>query len=308
MTEVPAVHDCPFCMGAGCPRCGGGEVDDRELCQAPSEPGMYADIPNEVYHADRNSLSSSGARHLLATCPAQFHHDLHNPREYSQDYFDVGTAFHTLLFGVGPEIVEIKENDWRKDAAKDAQAKAWADGKTPLLSKQLLQVKAMVEAARENDIAATLLSEGMAEHSLYWRDKETGVMLRARPDWMCRSGNRLIIVDGKSADTSAPQAFSKAAVNLGYAMQGDFYRRGVIALGMDPDPGFLFLVVAKTLPHLVSVIELDADALAYGAARNRRAIDLYADCRETGTWPDWGSDVHLVSLPRWTYHAEESSR
>lgn len=27
----PAVRDCPFCKGEGCPSCGGGHVDDREL-------------------------------------------------------------------------------------------------------------------------------------------------------------------------------------------------------------------------------------------------------------------------------------
>lgn len=305
---VPAVHDCPFCRGASCSHCGGGEVDDREICAAPTEPGMYADIPNEVYHADLNSLSSSGARHLLATCPAQFHHDLHNPREHSEDYFDVGTAFHTLAFGVGPEIVEIEEKDWKKDAAKTARAEAWKAGKTPLLTKQLAQVRAMADALRGNDIAATLLGEGMAEHSLYWTDKETGVMLRARPDWMCWSNGRLIEVDGKSAETSSPRHFSKAAANLGYAMQADFYRRGAIALGLDPDPAFLFLVVAKTPPYLVSPIELDAEAMAFGAARNRRAIDLYAHCRDTDTWPDWGNDVHLVGLPRWAYYQEETAQ
>ena len=39
---------------------------------APIEPGIYDKIPDEIYHGDRNSLSSTGARKLLApSCPAK---------------------------------------------------------------------------------------------------------------------------------------------------------------------------------------------------------------------------------------------
>lgn len=274
---------------------------------APTEPGMYADVPNSVYHADKNSVSSSGLQHLLNTCPAQFKHDRDNPRTESVGHFDMGTAFHTLTLGVGPELVEIKAQTWDTKAAREGRASAWAEGKTPLLTKQLVIVKAMATAVRSNDIAITLLCDGAAERSLYWPDPVTGVMLRCRPDWLPDSGGRLIMVDLKSAESADPAAFSKAAANFGYAMQAPFYRSGAIALDLDPDPAFVFIVVSKKPPYLVSVVELDAEAMAYGAARNRRAIDLYARCAETDTWPDWGTDVHLVSLPRWAHYAEEST-
>jgi hypothetical protein len=55
----------------------------------------------------------------------------------------------------------------------------------------------------------------------------------------------------------------------------------------------------------VSVIELTAKALAYGQARNRRAIDRIAECAATDTWPDHSGEIHLVDLPRRAYIAEE---
>lgn len=276
--------------------------------EVPTERGMYADVSNKAYHADHNSLSHSGAQHLLNTCPAQFKYDRDHPRTTSEDYFDVGTAFHTLTLGDGPEVVEISEKDWKKTTARDERAQAWKEGKTPLLSAQLATVRAMAAAVRANDIAATLLSEGAAERSLYWRDKATGVMLRCRPDWLPATEGRLVMVDLKSADSADPHVFSKSAANLGYASQADWYQRGAIDLELDPDPAFVFIVVAKKPPHLVSVIELDPEAIAYGAARNRRAIDLYAHCCDTDTWPDWSADVHQVGLPRWAYYAEENAR
>jgi hypothetical protein len=48
---------------------------------AITEPGIYQ-MTNEEYHADRGSLSSSGARKLLPpSCPALFRHAQDTPQE-----------------------------------------------------------------------------------------------------------------------------------------------------------------------------------------------------------------------------------
>lgn len=274
---------------------------------APTEPGEYPDVTNSAYHADKLSLSQSGAHHLLTTCPRQFAHDRDHPRVESEGYYDVGTAFHTLTLGTGPEIVVIDENDWKKAEARARRKKAWAEGKTPLLTAQYENVVEMSCAVREHDTAGTLLSDGHAEHSLYVRDPKTDVLLRCRPDWMTRINGRLVIIDLKSADSANPGAFEKAAANYGYPMQAAWYRALAAALGLDSNPAFLFIIVAKKPPHLVSVVEFDAAAMAYGDARARRAIDLYARCMETNDWPDYGTDVHLVGLPRWAYYEEENA-
>jgi hypothetical protein len=60
-------------------------------------PGVYDQVPEHVYHADPipgGSLSSSGARKLLApSCPALFKHDQDNPQPHKKT-FDIGTAAH----------------------------------------------------------------------------------------------------------------------------------------------------------------------------------------------------------------------
>ena len=278
------------------------------VLDAPSEEGVYADVPNDVYHADRNALSSSQARRLLKVAPAQFKYERDHPRTESTDYFDLGTAVHTMTLGVGPEIVRIDADSWRTKKAKDERAEAWAEGKTPVLPEDYALAETMAAALLEHPVAAMLLDGGMVEHSLYARDGATGLMLRARPDSMDNSTGRLIMVDVKTDDTADPDEFAWAAYKYGYSEQADFYRLVAQLLGLDHDPAFLFAVVAKQPPHLVSVIELTADALAYGARRNRRAIDLFARCRETNSWPGHGEDIHLVDLPRRAYYLEENAR
>jgi hypothetical protein len=52
-------------------------------------------------------------------------------------------------------------------------------------------------------------------------------------------------------------------------------------------------------PHLLSVIELDEEYLALGAADVRTALTLYARCSEADEWPGYPTGIHPVEAPRW---------
>lgn len=266
--------------------------------------GVYADIPDHVYHSDRGSLSSSGARKLLPpSCPATFRYEQDNPPA-PKDEYDMGHAVHTLVLGVGAPIVRIDVDAWTTKAAREQRDAARAEGKVPLKAADYDAAVAMANAVRRHPVAAMLLRDGVAEHSIYWRDSETGVMLRARPDWLPRTGpgGRLVIVDYKTSTSASPDKFRSAAADYGYHQQAEWYRDGVAAVGMSEDPAFVFVVQEKKPPYLVSVVELDNDALMLGRRLNRRAIDTYAECVAADHWPTWGDDVHLVSLPTWAFY------
>lgn len=284
-------------------------LDPEGVRIAPAERGVYADIANEVYHRDRPDrvcLSSSLVRRWLKTCPAQWKWEHDHPRTTSTDYFDLGTAVHTLTLGTGPELIVVDAKDWKTTKAKTARAAAWSKHQTPLLPWQYEQAETMSKALLDDDLAGTLLSGGDHELSLYAPDPVTGLMLRGRPDSMNNSTGRLILLDIKTTDDANPDEFAWSAYKFGYAEQAAFYRMLAILLGLDPDPAFVFLVVSTEPPHLVSVIELKAAAVAvYGDSRNRRAIDRIAAAFETDTWPDYSGEIHQVDLPRCAYIAEE---
>lgn len=263
--------------------------------------GVYADIPDHVYHSDKGSLSSSGARSLLTKTPARFRHDQDSPRE-STTAFDIGHAAHALVLGYGEPIAEIEADSWRTKAAKDARDEAYAEGKTPLLSEDVRRVEAMAAALREHPLAEVLFSEGEPERSMYWRDAQTGVWLRSRPDWLPTRPGRLIVTDYKTSTTANPRKFEKSALDYGYHQQHAWYVDGIKELGIDEDPAFLFVVQEKEPPYLVSVCQLDEDAVELGRRRNREAIDLYAKCVADDHWPGFGYEVHQISLPTWAFN------
>lgn len=270
-----------------------------------TEPGIY-DLPEDVYHGDTGSLSVSGAKKLLPPyCPAIFDHERRHPRPPTQA-MEFGTAAHKLVLGVGQELAIIDAKDWRSSKARDAADKARAAGKVPLLVHEHETVLAMEKALREHPLASALLSPGRGkpEQSMFWYDARFGIWRRGRLDWRPGPGERPIIADYKTCASAEPSAIAKAVANFRYDMQADWYSEGYCHLTGEW-PSFLFIFQEKTAPYLVTVAQLDADAMRAGREANERAMEVYRDCTEAGKWPAYSDDVELIALPRWARARED---
>ncbi|WP_422744275.1 PD-(D/E)XK nuclease-like domain-containing protein [Micromonospora sp. WMMD754] len=270
--------------------------------QIITEPGIHDGMPEDVYHADPvpgGSLSSSGARRLLETCPARFDYERRNPPA-SREEFDLGKAFHSSALGVGAETVVVDAKNWLTKDAKAARADAYAAGKVPLLAHQAAEVAAMTDAVRQHPLAGALLSKGDVEQSLFWVDDRTGIWRRARIDLLRTDA----IVDLKSCESADEEHIRKAIARYGYHAQADYYQDAARALGLGELP-FLFVFVEKRPPHLVHVAQLGADELAAGRHLNNRAVDVFAECQRTGVWPGYASDITTISLPAYALRTLE---
>lgn len=271
---------------------------------AVTGPGI-CDIPEDVYHRDPvpgGSLSKSGAKLLLEpSCPAKYAYEREHGRPPKRE-FDLGTAAHTLVLGSGPELVEVCFDSWRTDKANSQAAEARGRGAVPLLSRDMATVKAMAAALCEHPMAAVLLTRwGRSEQSAFWRDKPTGVIRRCRFDVLPHERDgRMVIPDYKSCAAADLESVSKAVEKFQYHMQAAWYLDGARALNLaGDDAAFAFVFQERTPPYLVNVVQLDAAALMIGAARNRRAINIYARCKASGRWPGYGEDIETVTLPAW---------
>ena len=260
-------------------------------------PGAYPGIPADTYHADTRSLSSTGAKRIL-DCPARFRWQQDHPTGYVAA-FELGHAVHALILGAGADLHVVKADSWRSKAARAERAEALKAGSTPLLEAEYSQVLDMRDALAAHPIAGPLFAreDRVCETSLYWDDPDTGVACRARPDWW--SADRRLIVDLKTTSRSAaPTEFGRTAAVLGYHLQAAWYLQGVQAI-VGVEAAFVHVVQETAPPHLVSVVQLDAEALQVGAEQAHRARSLYARCQETGRWPGYPPTVHSVHLPGW---------
>ena len=276
-----------------------------------TEPGVY-DLDEVDYHADPvpgGSLSSTGARRILPPgCPALLRWERQHPVTRAE--YDLGHAAHRLVLGVGADLARIDAEDWRTKAAKAARDDARAGGRVPLLAHQHDEVHAMARALREHPVASVLLDahHGRAEQSLIWRDPDTGVWCRGRVDWLRdQHVDRAILVDYKTTTNAAVAAIARSVAQYGYHQQADWYLDGARRVGaVDEDAAYLLVVQERTAPYLVSVVEMDAYALAVGAERNARAREIYARCDAAGDWPGYATDITLIGLPAWADRLEDA--
>jgi hypothetical protein len=284
------------------------------MAAPPAEDGVYDDVPEAVYHSDPNSLSSSGARQILATSPRKFH----LAQRVEKREWDIGHVVHHLILDKGSDIAVLdpKVHGLTKDgdAAKnyrstsmwqDAEAEARARDAVPISIADFATAKAMAAAVRDNPHAAGLLSAGDAEISGYWTDPATEARLRFRADWLYPGKSRIIIVDYKSTKNAAPRAFWKSVSEYGYHQQDAWYRDGVIACGIDDDPLFVFIAQEKEYPYEVTVHESRPEDVARGRELNRRAIDLWARCHQNNDWPGYPPGIHTITHPRYAVIREE---
>lgn len=265
-------------------------------------PGVYSDIPDTIYHADpvpSGSLSVSGAKLLLPpNCPALYDYQRKNPPKPKPEY-TFGHAAHKLVLGVGAKIVTIDADSYRTKKAQEERDAAIAAGHIPMLPEDVAVVEAMAQKIREHEIASALLSNGLAEQSLFAQDPDTGVWLRGRLDWLPNpsTSGRMIIGDYKTAVSASPEKFERALMDYSYFMQAPWYVDLALSLGLAEDVKFVFIVQEKVAPYLVSVFEPDAAAMRIGRYQNRQAIDLYAKCTADERWPGYTDGVELLSLP-----------
>lgn len=278
-------------------------TSDAGAVQAPAAgPVIRDDLTAEAYHADRTTISSSGLRALLAPgCPAQFKYDRDNPPAPKKE-FDFGHVAHKLVLGEGSQVEEIDYPDWRTLDAREQRDATHAEGRIPILSKDYERAEAMAEAVRRHPIAGGLFAPGTGrpELSIYWTDRETGVRCRVRPDWLKELPGLALAVDYKTCRDASPEAVSRAIRDHSYHQQDALYTDGIWA-ALDPaDVRFVFVFQSKTAPYLVTVRELAQQDRDIGRARNQRALRLYADCEQTGIWPDWTGpvdEIPTISMP-----------
>lgn len=261
---------------------------------------MYANIPSAEYHGDTTSLSHSGAKLLLPpSTPAHYKYRIDHPPEPTKRAFDFGHAAHRFVLGEGEDIVPVDADDWRTKAAKEQAESARAEGKVPLLRAEFDRALAMANALQNNPGAAALFKSGVAERAMYATDKETGVQLRGKADWMTKATGQLRIVDYKTAASADPDTFERASTKYKYYLQAVWYRELAVALGLSDNPDFVLIAQEKQPPYLSSVMRFDDLALSEGRLLKRRALETYARCLQTGEWPGYPSGTQIISVSPW---------
>lgn len=282
-----------------------------------SRPGIYAGIPLETYHS-RNicnslSVSSSGLRTAWIKSLAHFFEGWECNPAHSEDreetrWMRLGSAAHHLLLGEAEfstrficRPAELPDErgvtvPWHgnRKVCKLWLQKQEKAGRTVLTPDDIEAIKGMARKLAAHPFAAEALS-GLVEHSMFAKDKETGLWLRSRPDSIpSESGD---YVDLKITSDVSTIAILSSLRRYGYHQQAALTWEVAEALEL-PINSFSLIFIESAPPHCVRVVTFKDDTLSRGRRQNRAMLRKIAECTKTGEWPGPGEeDGEFISLP-----------
>lgn len=277
-----------------------------------SVDGIYDGVPMDAYHGDLcvgPSISSTGLRTIdgPTTSPAHYFAGSYlNPdrvEEEDRPYFTLGSAVHTLLLresGFADRFIVRPEawKDWRKQEARDWRDAAIGKGLGVLTPADLDVIKGIAKSMQSDPFIREGGFDGLAEHSIVWRDPETGVYLKARPDVLNIPAR--VIPDLKTISSADGQSCRRAIGEHGYHIQLALACEGLeILTGEKFDDGCFLVFAEKKRPYCVNVKPIDPQAIWLGRQIVRRAVRRFAGCLERNEWPGYDDSGRVAHLPAW---------
>lgn len=295
-----------------------------------TEPGIYADIPIDVYHTqlcDSPSLSSTAIRRIILGSPAEFwKYSPLNPDHVEEDEkeaFILGRAAHHLLLGeanfqgrfiVRPEYAP-DGSAWNgnKTICRKWIADRQLEGLTVLTPSQMEQVKGMAGILpwQKGMVNCGLLNtpivaeagalSGEIERSIFWKATPR-TWLKCRPDAIPGTSNDFSDLKTIGRGGIDYRFLSMANYEHGYFIQGALVGMGVEAVLGRTMTGFHNVFVEADNVHAVSVRTIDDADLARGRRAVDLAVQMFERCMDTGIWPGptaHQADAMKLSIPVW---------
>lgn len=282
-----------------------------------TEPGVYGRVPMPRYHeadiCDGPSLSSSGMRTIIRDGEADFWDSCPlnpNRREVDEDkrrYLVLGRAAHHIVLGepffskmfvIRPDEIGGKAYHWASKSWQKWEAEQRALGKTILTQSEAEQVRGMMlSLGRYPLITQRGVLNGAIERSMFWKDKKTGIWLKARPDAIPEDCDD--VTDLKTTKSVKFISLQKTLEDYGYYQQGALIREGWRTLFGRELNSFMLVFVQSTRPYSVRSCTVEPEDLDRGEQLNRQAIDRFVACLKTKEWPGPGgfqSDAQSLAL------------
>lgn len=264
------------------------------MTQLPiTEPGVYGDLPMDLYHdqsvCDGPSFSSSNLRTMEMKSPAHCYATWSgNPNADRPDSAALafGSAAHALI--LGDEAFELRHvispfDSFRTKEARDWRDEQKAEGKVVITADDYRHIEGMAEALIRHPIAQDGVFEGEVEQSVFWKDPR-GFWLKSRMDAR-PIGDTL--VDLKTTTDASPFACQNAVRSYGYDMQFALGAEGLWKAAKQKIAAHLIVFIEKTPPYAVTPCPISDQAIWRAAQRNERAKAWIADCLQRDEWPGY---------------------
>lgn len=293
--------------------------------------GIYFNMPIEKYHADP-ALSKSGMMQLIKSWLDYWENSPLNP-EYV--YNDNVKKSRSLEFGTLVDMLLFERKRFDAEWRTGAELFSANDNRKLVNLTEYNQAVTAINELWHVEYCRYILT-GFYQVSIFWRDKETGIMLKTRPDVF----KTFMTTDYKTIKDLLGSTIAYQLMDYGYAVQGvmgkvgiaqlkEAYRakkKGIVIAGADTEAHQLFLKEWKnepkqefrnlfqrnSKPYPFRIIHLDEDNENKAHEIFRACVKKYDRCiKQYGvTRPPAGDnqseEVGLYSMPfRYSTMAED---
>jgi len=257
--------------------------------------------PNRIEKEQTPSMYRGTAIHTAVLEPERFSKEYKlepRPEDYPKHLHIVDDLKNELrkaslpLGGAKAELItRLRENNSELTFFEDIQKE---HEKYKLLKRDDWEAcQKITEGVRKNPALSVLFESGNAEVTLIWKDEYSGVMCKARADWLTKDG---VIVDIKSAIDASIQEFSWAFERYGYWQQAAWYLDGVKATtGIEGT--FLLVAFEPSFPFATAIYTPDEQSLIDGKNENRFMFNKYIECRKEKHWPGYSDEIQTIKRP-----------
>jgi len=278
---------------------------------AGMEEGIYFGLDKNLYHNDP-ALSHSGMTQILRT-ESGYDYWVNSPLNPLRPKFEASDA---MIFGERCHKLLLEGMAFFKDYSvhgmKQTTAQRW------ISRAEWTKIHDSVEMIKKYQEGADYFKFGYPEASLFWRDPATGIMLRARVDYLRTFG----AIDYKRIKDVGTTSICNAIVDQGLDIQGYLYLMGIRrirsllwkgkiaahgevnaewikAFTEDNDTIFRFFFQRSTPPYVWEIYDFDKDLELTGEDWTLAATEKYKRLIElhgTTEWPAGTGKVTTVEL------------
>ena len=210
------------------------------------------DISNKEYHQD-DAKSSTDMRNILKS-EELFMSKLTEVIEPTKA-MQQGTALHTYFLERDKfkNEVAVKDSDIKLTTKAGKEWVAEQKDKI-IIDEDFFNIFPVVEEKINSKASDIFKEDGIKEASFFW-DDIYDIKCKCRPDYL--SPDFSYMIDLKTTADASPRGFKSSVIKFNYAVQAQFYIRGIQKYTDVKPSKFYFIVIEKTKPYHVELYDLD---------------------------------------------------
>jgi len=281
------------------------------------KPGIYANIPIDQYHSGPGISKSQ--LDLINTSELHYAEQVILKRRTAPTpSMILGSAVHCAV--LEPHLFETQYcHDGELDSinGRTTEGKKLKEqfyqinaGKIVLSYDQFSKVMMIRNSILSHPKVKHLLkpSEGLAESSAYWENRETGLLCRCRPDFLRTADD--IILDVKTTTDASVDEFTRQLGSYRYHVQGAFYLEGASLATGNQYNHFLFIAAETKPPYGVAVYRLNDAAIEKGREVYKKDLEKFVKAQErlerfkinpSEQWLGFSEEIEDISIPGYLF-------